>query len=198
MRSKNEDRLNGIFEYMGDVARDESRIASISEIADRFGMKKANAYQYVLELKERGLVESLGKIGYAVIDKREKERFNGVSVVGEVACGEPIFAEENVEEVISLPERFTGKGEFFFLRAKGESMINAGINHGDLVLIRKQSTAEQGQIVVALCEDSEATLKRFYKEKGKVILHPENDSMEDIIVSDCQIQGVAIKVIKDL
>lgn len=198
MRSKNEDRLNGIFEYMGDVARDESRVASISEIADRFGMKKANAYQYVLELKERGLVESLGKIGYAVIDKREKERFNGVSVVGEVACGEPIFAEENIEEVISLPERFTGKGEFFFLRAKGESMINAGINHGDLVLIRKQSTAEQGQIVVALCEDSEATLKRFYKEKGKVILHPENDSMEDIIVSDCQIQGVAIKVIKDL
>ncbi|MFI3167510.1 MAG: transcriptional repressor LexA [Bacillota bacterium] len=198
MRSKNEDRLNGIFEYMGDVARDESRVASISEIADRFGMKKANAYQYVLELKERGLVESLGKIGYAVIDKREKERFNGVSVVGEVACGEPIFAEENIEEVISLPERFTGKGEFFFLRAKGESMINAGINHGDLVLIRKQSTAEQGQIVVALCEDSEATLKRFYKEKGKVILHPENDSMEDIVVSDCSIQGVAVKVIKDL
>ncbi|MFI3165083.1 MAG: transcriptional repressor LexA [Bacillota bacterium] len=198
MRSKNEDRLNGIFEYMGDVARDESRVASISEIADRFGMKKANAYQYVLELKERGLVESLGKIGYAVIDKREKERFNGVSVVGEVACGQPIFDEENIEEIITLPERFTGKGEFFFLRAKGDSMINAGINHGDLVLIRKQSTAEQGQIIVVLCEDSEATLKRFYKEKGKAILHPENDSMEDIIVFDCRIQGVAIKVIKDL
>ncbi len=198
MRSKNEDRLAGIFEYIGDVARDESRVASIAEIADRFGMKKANTYQYVLELKNRGLVESRGKLGYAVTSKIEKEIFNGVSVVGEVACGEPIFAEENIEEVISLPERFTGKGEFFFLRAKGDSMINAGINQGDLVLIRKQSTAEQGQIVVALCEDSEATLKRFYKENDKIILRPENDSMEDIIVSDCQIQGVAVKVIKDL
>ncbi len=198
MRSKNEDRLAGIFEYIGDVAREESRVASIAEIADRFGMKKANTYQYVLELKNRGLVESRGKLGYAVTSKIEKEIFNGVSVVGEVACGEPIFAEENIEEVISLPERFTGKGEFFFLRAKGDSMINAGINQGDLVLIRKQSTAEQGQIVVALCEDSEATLKRFYKENDKIILRPENDSMEDIIVSDCQIQGVAVKVIKDL
>jgi len=124
---------------------------------------------------------------------------NRAAVLGSVSCGVPRFAEENIEEYVSLPEALFGRGEFFILKAKGDSMIDAGIDDGDLVVIKQQSSAEDGQIVVALMDD-EATLKRFYRdEKNKRIrLHPENESMEDIFVDDCMIQGIAVKVIKDL
>ena len=96
-----------------------------------------------------------------------------------------------------LPESLFGRGEFFLLRARGDSMIGAGIEDGDLVLIRQQSTAEYNQIVVALVDD-EATLKRFRPKEDHICLHPENNRYEDIIVDRCLIQGVAVKVIKDL
>jgi len=98
-----------------------------------------------------------------------------------------------------MPVSLFGKGEFHILRANGDCMINAGIDDGDLVLIRQQSYADEGQIVVALMED-EATLKRYYPEPGKhrVSLQPENDLMQPIYVDDCIIQGVAVKVLKDL
>ena len=122
-----------------------------------------------------------------------------VPVLGVVSCGIPKFAEENIEEYIRLPVAIFGRGDFYILRANGESMIEAGIDDGDLVLIRKQSYADEGQIVVALMED-EATLKRFYPEpkKHRIRLHPENSRMDDIYVDNCEIQGVAVKVLKDL
>jgi len=124
---------------------------------------------------------------------------NRAAVLGSVSCGVPRFAEENIEEYVSLPEALFGRGEFFILKAKGDSMIDAGIDDGDLVVIRQQSSAEDGQIVVALIDD-EATLKRFYRDdkNKRVRLHPENEAMEDIFVDDCIIQGIAVKVIKDL
>ena len=95
---------------------------------------------------------------------------------------------------------FLGAGNYFVLMAKGESMINAGIDDGDYVVIRQQPSAEEGQIVVAMVEDGEATLKRYYKDKRrkKVRLHPENDEMEDMFFDSIEIQGVAVKVIKNL
>ena len=111
--------------------------------------------------------------------------------------GVPKFAEENIEEYVCLPESLFGRGEFFLLRARGDSMIGAGIEDGDLVLIRQQNTAEYNQIVVALVDD-EATLKRFRPNEDHICLHPENNRYEDIIVDSCLIQGVAVKVIKDL
>lgn len=122
-----------------------------------------------------------------------------VPLLGRVACGLPRYAEENIEEYVRMPEALIGSGEFFLLRAVGDSMVGAGINEGDLVLVKRQNTAEKGQIVVALVGE-EATLKRFYPEAGKkhVRLHPENPAMKDIIVPNCEIQGVAVKIIKDL
>ena len=120
------------------------------------------------------------------------------AVLGNIACGLPNVAEENIEEYVSLPESLFGRGEFYILRARGESMIEAGIEDGDLVVIRKQSYANDGDIIVALVEE-EATLKRMYREEnGRIILHPENKEMSDIIVDNCIIQGIAVKVIKDL
>ena len=119
--------------------------------------------------------------------------------VGSVPCGSPQYEEENIEEYISLTTAIFGKGDFFILRASGNSMIEAGIDDGDLVVVKKQIYADDGDIVVALV-DNQNTLKRFYRDNDnrKVILHPENKRMKDIVVDDCFIQGVACHVIKSL
>ncbi len=121
-----------------------------------------------------------------------------VALLGSIACGSPMLEEENVEEYFTLPEKLVGSGKFFLLRAKGDSMINAGIDEGDLVLIKQQNMADDGDIVVALTEDNENTLKGIYREDGQIILRPENDDYDDIYVDECYIQGVAVKVLKDL
>ena len=111
----------------------------------------------------------------------------------------PLLAEENIECYLPISNEFLGNGEFFILRANGESMIDAGICDGDYVIIRKQEDAEEGQIIVALIDD-EATLKRYYldKTKKKLRLHPENKEMKDMYFNSIVIQGVAVKVIKDI
>ncbi|NCC87977.1 MAG: repressor LexA [Clostridia bacterium] len=121
------------------------------------------------------------------------------NIIGTIACGAPVLAEENIEEYISLPSAIFGKGDLYILNASGDSMIEAGIEDGDLVVIKKQTTAEDGDIVVALV-NNENTLKRFYidKRNKKYILHPENSKLKDIIVTEVQIQGVAQHVIKAL
>jgi len=129
----------------------------------------------------------------------EDEETTSVNLLGSIACGPFNFGEENILETYQFPRSFTGEGVFFLLRTFGESMIDAGIEPGDLIMIRQQNTARPGEIVVVSVGD-ETTLKRFYPEpeKGRIRLHPENDNMKDIYVRDCLIQGVAVKVIKDL
>ena len=199
MRRRNVELMNRIIEFAEQYYLENSSSPSVRTIADRFGIGVSTAYRYLLEMDERELITYDGK--RISNDRIEKLNSNSgvirAAVVGSIACGIPNLAEENVEEYVSLPRSMFGDGEFFILRANGESMIDAGIETGDLVVIRKQACAEDGQIVVALVED-EATLKRLYREKGKVRLHPENRAMDDIIVDDCIIQGVAVKVIKDL
>ena len=128
-----------------------------------------------------------------------EEETTPVHLLGSIACGPFNFGEENILETYQFPTSFTGKGEFFLLRTFGESMIDAGIDPGDLVMIRQQNTARPGEIVVVSVGD-ETTLKRYFPEpeKGRIRLHPENEKMEDIYVTECLIQGVAVKVIKDL
>ncbi len=199
MRRRNVELMNRIIEFAEQYYLENSSSPSVRTIADRFRIGVSTAYRYLLEMDERGLITYDGK--RISNDRIEKLNSNSgvirAAVVGSIACGIPNLAEENVEEYVSLPRSMFGDGEFFILRANGESMIDAGIETGDLVVIRKQACAEDGQIVVALVED-EATLKRLYRDKGKVRLHPENRAMDDIIVDDCIIQGVAVKVIKDL
>lgn len=199
MRRRNVELMNRIIEFAEQYYLENSSSPSVRTIADRFGIGVSTAYRYLLEMDERGLITYDGK--RISNDRIEKLNSNSgvirAAVVGSIACGIPNLAEENVEEYVSLPRSMFGDGEFFILRANGESMIDAGIETGDLVVIRKQACAEDGQIVVALVEN-EATLKRLYRDKGKVRLHPENRAMDDIIVDDCIIQGVAVKVIKDL
>ena len=122
-----------------------------------------------------------------------------VPVLGNIACGAPIFADGRIDSYMALSQSIVKGKECFIVTAQGDSMINAGINDGDLVLVEAASTADEGSIVVALIDD-EATLKRFYvdKDNQKILLVPENDNYETRIVDHCIIQGIARKVIKDL
>ena len=118
-----------------------------------------------------------------------------VPIIGRVAAGEPILAEQNVENYFPIPMEYMPNNQTFMLRVKGESMVNAGILSGDMVLVEQLSTAHDGDMVVALIEDG-ATVKTFYKEDGYIRLQPENDTMEPIIVSDVQILGKVIGVFR--
>ena len=175
---------------------------SVAEMAAAVGLSKATVSRYLAYMREHDMIDA--GTGHRSIVTREAKSARlqsvRVPVLGAVSCGVPKLAEENIEEYVRLPVSLFGSGDFFLLRANGNSMIEAGIDNGDLVLIRQQSTADPGQIVVALIGDEDATLKRFYpdREAGFIRLHPENQTMEDIIVDNCIIQGVAVKVLKEL
>ena len=118
-----------------------------------------------------------------------------VPLVGKVAAGEPLLAIENVVSYFPIPAEYMPNQELFMLTVKGDSMINAGIFNGDNIIVSKQNDAHNGEIIVALVDDS-ATVKRFYKEDGHIRLQPENDTMEPIIVPDCEILGKVIGLVR--
>ena len=197
MRSKSPEIMTQIKGYVEEFYFENSSSPSIREIARGVGIGSTTVFRYLQEMSERGMVLYDGEAVTTEKIMKLKTASVNIPVVGSIACGIPNLAEENIEEYIQLPEAVFVRGRFYILRASGSSMIEVGINDGDLVVIREQCTAEDGNIVVALVGE-EATLKRFYKEGDHIRLHPDNRDMDDIIVSDCQIQGVAVKVIKDL
>ena len=197
MRSKDKVLLTEIEKYVCNFTDSNGISPTMQEIADAVGVSKATVHRYITQLCEDGVIDYSGV--RSITSTKAKVQVVRVPVLGRIACGIPKFAEENIEEYVKLPVALFGNGDFFLLRAYGDSMVEVGIEDGDLVLIRQQNYAERGQIVVALVED-DATLKRYYPEpeNNRVRLHPENSRMEDIYVDSCQIQGVAIKVLKDL
>lgn len=168
------------------------------EIAAGIGISQSTVAKYLKTMRENGMIDYGGSRNIETrLSRSDAREYCRVPVLGAVSCGLPKLAQENIEEYVRLPVSFLGRGSFFALRAKGDSMINAGINDGDIVLVREQNYADYNQIVVALVED-EATLKRFRPENGIFRLHAENPAYEDIIAESCLVQGVAVKVIKDL
>lgn len=201
MRTKNPEHFAAIERFISEYIDRYGISPSVREIAEGTGMSLTNTHRYVTEMRENDILRGGGS-HRSIVTRKDSESMQQtlrMPILGEVACGLPKLAEENIEEYVRLPSSLFGSGDFFILHAKGESMIEAGIDDGDLVIIRQQSTAHEGQIVVALVDD-EATLKRFYPEpeNHRIRLHPENSSMDDIYVDNCAIQGVAVKVLKVL
>lgn len=124
-----------------------------------------------------------------------RQEMTSIPIVGNVAAGEPLFAEQNINGYFPLPVEYVPNAETFVLKVRGDSMINVGIFNGDSLFVESCNTARNGDIVVALIDDN-ATVKTFYKENGHVRLQPENDSMEPIIVDDCQILGKVFGVFR--
>ena len=197
MRSKDKNLMAAIEKFVNDFTDENGVSPTMQEVADGVGSTKPTVQRYIAQMCEDGVISFSGY--RTLTTTKTKAQVVRVPVLGSIACGIPKFAEENIEGYVRLPVSMFGHGNFFILRAYGDSMIEAGIEDGDLVLIRQQDTADEGQIVVALIDD-EATLKRFYPEpeNERICLHPENSQMDNIYVDYCQIQGVAVKVIKDL
>ena len=197
--AKSEERIQKIKEYILEFQFIYHRTPTMEQIAKAVGTVKSNVYKYLAEMEERGIL-TRRKRGIVINDTiQASPELNRVPILGNVSCGLPEYTEENFEEYVPLPVALFGQGDFFILRTSGNSMIEAGIDPGDLVVVRKQNTAEEGDIVVALV-DNETTLKRFYRDKNRrcIRLHPENSKMKDIYVQNCTIQGVAQNVIKAL
>ncbi|MEH7402773.1 transcriptional repressor LexA [Gottfriedia acidiceleris] len=200
-----------ILAYIKDEVKIKGYPPSVREIAEAVGLASSSTVHGHLErLEQKGYIrrdptkpraiEILGETATVVneVQASYSEIYNdiiNIPVIGKVTAGIPITAVENVEEYFPLPTSVAPSNEqVFMLRVEGDSMINAGILNGDLVIVKKQFTAENGEIVVAMTEDSEATVKRFYKESDHFRLQPENDALFPILLKQVSILGKVIGV----
>lgn len=190
-----------VFDYLKEQIREKGYPPSVREICAALGFKStSSAHQYIARLAEKGYIDK-GDLKTRAIKIVGDEPTISIPIVGKVAAGEPILAQENIEDYFSIGESFFSqsdlKNDTFVLKVQGESMINAGINNGDYIIVTRQDTARNGQIVVAMI-DGDATVKTFYKEKDHVRLQPENDTMEPIIVKDVQIVGKVVGLFRKI
>ncbi|MBR6243373.1 MAG: transcriptional repressor LexA [Ruminococcus sp.] len=164
---------------------------SVREIMDAVGFgSTSTAFRYINSLAEKGLIVKSGNLNRAL--KLPNSSFSSVPVVGTVTAGQPITAIQDITGYIGFEAPGCDPSELFALKVKGESMINAGILDGDIVIVKQTSYAENGDIVVAFIDQEEATVKRFYKENGKYRLQPENDTMDPMIFDEVEILGKVI------
>lgn len=199
MRYKDPKLMQRIRDFADDYYAEEGKFPSTTEIGKAVGVSRGTAYRYLVEMDERGLISYDGS--EILTEKIERLRSTQVAEVytGSIPCGTPESVEPMVDDYVSLPTSIFGSGEMYVLRTRGDSMIEAGIEEGDFVVVKKQHTAQIGDIVVAL-HNNENTLKTlgFNKETNRYVLHPENASLKDIEVDNLTVQGVAKFVIKSL
>ena len=200
MRQKNSALMQSIKEYAEAYFLKNRTWPSLGQISTHLKIGKTTAYRYLHTMHENGMLSYDSAQGVRT-DLADKVRFDTcmVAVLGDVSCGLPKYADENIESYLELPRQLLGEGTFFLLRASGDSMIGADINDGDLVVIKQQNTAQDGDVVVALMED-EAPLKTLFWDRAQksARLHPENPKYRDIVVQDVLIQGIAVKVLKNV
>ena len=192
---KRNDRSEEIFDFMQKFIAENGYSPTVREICEACDVKStATAFTYMNSLVERGLINKAGNRNRAV---SLKQGVINVPLIGTVAAGQPIFATEDYDGVYSIPSNFFTGEDLFMLNVHGDSMINIGMYEGDKIIVRKQESADNGDIVVALVDDS-ATVKRFFKRNGKIILHPENDDMEDFIFDDVRILGKVVGLMRNI
>ncbi|MCE4047955.1 MULTISPECIES: transcriptional repressor LexA [Bacillaceae] len=195
-----------ILEYIKEEVRLKGYPPSVREIAEAVGLASSSTvHGHLARLESKGLIrrDPTKPRAIEILDLEENNipKYNiiNVPVVGKVTAGLPITAIENVEEYFPLPERLAPSDEqVFMLEIMGESMIEAGILDGDYVIVRQQNSANNGEIVVAMTEDDEATVKRFFKEKDSIRLQPENSTMEPIVLRHVSILGKVIGVYRHI
>jgi len=198
------DMQERILEYIQLVIKTRGYAPSVREIGEAVGLKSTSTvHGHLTRLEKKGLLHrdamkprAMGIRNTDACDDILPD-IQRIPVIGRVAAGSPILAEENTETVLPLPNELVGDGDLFILRVRGESMINAGILNDDYIVVRKQPDAHNGEIVVAMVED-EATVKRYYKENGHFRLQPENDAMEPIIVAEVTILGRVVSLLRKI
>ena len=190
-----------ILEYIKECVLKKGYPPSVREICEAVHLKSTSSvHSHLATLEEKGYIrrDPTKPRTIEIIDEEfnpARRELVNIPVIGTVAAGQPILAEENISDYFPVPADILPNADVFMLEVKGESMINAGILNGDKVIVRMQNTAENGEMVVALLDDS-ATVKTFYKEDGHYRLQPENDTMEPIITDKVQILGRVIGIFR--
>ena len=192
-----------ILEYVKQEILNKGYPPAVREICEAVHLKSTSSVHSHLEtLEKNGYIrrDPTKPRAIEIIDDNfnlTRREVVNVPIIGQVAAGQPLLAVENIENYFPIPTEFMPNAETFMLKVKGDSMINAGIFNGDKILVQKQSDAQNGDIVVALVDDS-ATVKTFYKEDGHFRLQPENDTMDPIIVNECSILGKVFGIMRFL
>ena len=197
MRASHENQQR-ILEFIKSEIEEKGYPPSVREICAAVGLKSTSTvHAHLNHLERQGLIrrDSTKPRALEVLDGSQA-RGRSVPLVGRVTAGQPILAIENIEEYLSLPQSVLGQGNMFSLRVEGESMIDAGIMDGDIVVLRQQDTAENGEIVVAMTPEDEATLKRIFYEEGRVRLQPENPTMAPIYADSVTVLGKLVALIR--
>ena len=195
-------RQQAILDWIVDFQSEHGMPPTCREIGRAFGIASSSVFGHLRALERKGLLRR-GPLGARSLEVAGAEVGGGRGIavlpeVGRVAAGTPLLAEENIEGMVKVDRLFlrsSKSAKHFILKVAGDSMIEAGILDGDRVIVRQQSTAENGEIVVALIDD-EATVKRFYREKRRVRLQPENNKMKPIYAKEVEIQGVVVGVLR--
>ena len=199
-------RQQQVYDFIESYVLNKGYGPTVREIGEAVNLSSpSTVHVHLKTLEEKGYIirDPLKSRSIALAQKAQDQSFGAVGssntlqlpLVGNVAAGEPIYAEENIEGTLTLPIEIVGDSASFLLTVHGESMIEVGINDGDYVVVKEQQTAHNGEIIVALIEDG-ATVKRFFKEKDHIRLQPENSSMEPIITRDCAIVGKVVAVLR--
>jgi len=203
-------RQQEIWDFLVEYVDGHGYPPTVREIGEKVGLASpSTVHAHLANLERAGLLKrdptkprALELVGRRASADSARPDVHKLPLIGEIAAGGPLLAEENIEEYLAVPEPLSRGGAEFLLRVKGESMINAGILDGDIIVVRKQQDARDGEIVVALAGDDEsadeATVKRFFSENGRVRLQPENDALEPIYAKHVQILGKVIGVFRQL
>ena len=194
MSESSRNKMQAVLNYINEYNAENGYSPTVREICAKLHIKStASAYYYLEKLKNEGLLSRSPNKNRAVSFKRSSSV--NIPLIGTVTAGQPIFAYVNYEDYYSFPAGSFAGSELFMLNVQGTSMIDAGILDGDKIVVRRQQTADDGDIVVALLDDS-ATVKRFYKKDGYFVLHPENPTMDDIVVDEVVILGKVIGLVR--
>jgi len=192
------DNQQKILDFIKAEIEDKGYPPSVREICAAVGLRSTSTvHAHLNHLEEQGLIrrDSTKPRALEVLDGSHA-RGRSVPLVGRVTAGQPILAVENIEDYLMLPQSMLGKDDLFCLRVQGESMIDIGILDGDIVVLRQQDTAENGEIVVAMTPEDEATLKRIFYEEGRVRLQPENPTMAPIYADSVTVLGKLVALIR--
>jgi repressor LexA len=202
-------RQREVLDFIRETVADRQYPPSVREIGDALGLSSPSTvhahlsalvkYGYLRRDPSKPRAIEVVDDSPSVTTLPERDAVRDVPLVGQIAAGTPILAEEQVEDVFPLPQALVGNGPVFMLRVKGDSMIDAGILDGDYVVVRSQSDARDGELVAALVDGDEATVKRLERRPGAVVLHPANPSYEPMTFTDgVQVLGVVVSVLRSL
>ena len=198
MKHRNTAHMDRIVDFVNMYYREHRRSPSGRKIAAGTGIPLTTVQRMLNTMAENGIIDYDGQTVVTELSRKAMEETTPAGIIGNISCGNLALEEEAIEEIVQMPTALFGKGNLFLLHARGDSMTGAGIDDGDLVLIRKQEEARNGDIVVAYIEGEGNTLKRYRQYGNTVFLHPENPKYKDIPLQDCKIQGIAVSVIKQL